>query len=271
MAFEIIPASKLVVPLELVLRPTSIVTAACVFEGLGNATGVSAAVVDHEGRRLAIVHASTRIEGNSLTAHFRFALPPGEYMLNSRGSDYYPPFSIPLSIKPGEREADFGTMPVVTSGLFRLRGQPAPELKVKWRAGAESALADMRGNVVVLDFWGYWCVPCVREMPQLMDIAERFKDQPVKWVAIHDPSLSSFEELDQQLAGFETDAWGGRKLSLTTVIDLPEKEGDETGVTGIQYGVQRWPTLVLIDQQGRVAGPAIKDDLTERIEALLKD
>jgi thiol-disulfide isomerase/thioredoxin len=140
----------------------------------------------------------------------KLRLPEGTYRLNSRRSAFYSDFSVPLVIEQEQQQLDFGSLAVEAKGLSSLIGKPAPELRVKTRSGRELSIADMRGDVVVLDFWGHWCIPCVRDMPELMRVAEQFKERPVRWLAVHNPSLSSFDEMDKKMANTRH-PWQGRQ------------------------------------------------------------
>ena len=63
-------------------------------------------------------------------------------------------------------------------------GKPAPDFTLKDINGKDVKLADLKGNVLVFDFWATWCPPCVAAMPGLNELAEEMKDQGVKVVAI---------------------------------------------------------------------------------------
>ena len=62
----------------------------------------------------------------------------------------------------------------------------------------------------------------------------------------------------------------GRKLSWHTVLDRPDDDGGQRGATISRYGVRYWPTIVLIDQQGKVVGPVEKEHLEPAIRKLLE-
>lgn len=66
----------------------------------------------------------------------------------------------------------------IPSPLAALVGKPGQELDgvVEWK-GTPTKPADCKGKYVLLDFWGYWCHPCVQLMPNLMELHERFKDK----------------------------------------------------------------------------------------------
>ena len=149
--------------------------------------------------------------------------------------------------------------------IIALTGRPAPELRrVKgWDNGGPTTLADLRGKVVLLDFWGHWCGPCLAAMPELMALHDEFAGRGLEIIAVHDDSVASVAEMNAKLAGVPDDpdlGWGGRRLPFRVALD----GGGETriagtanltsGATTAAYGVQRWPTTVLIGRDGDVIG-----------------
>ena len=95
-----------------------------------------------------------------------------------------------------------------------LIGKVAPELRqIKaWKNGAPTTLENLRGKWVLLDFWGYWCGPCVGSMPDLMKLHEEFGDKGLVVIAVHDDSVDSVEELDKNLEATKKGLWKGRDL-----------------------------------------------------------
>ena len=66
-----------------------------------------------------------------------------------------------------------------------MAGKPAPEIDATdLDTGKPVRLADFRGKVVVLDFWGYWCGPCTGSMPHLVALHRKFAGRPVAVVAL---------------------------------------------------------------------------------------
>src|SRR5262245_14454020 len=69
-----------------------------------------------------------------------------------------------------------------------LEGKAPPELKVKeWMntGGKELKLADLKGKVVVLDFWGTWCGPCRAAMPHMKELYAKHKDKGLVVIGVH--------------------------------------------------------------------------------------
>jgi thiol-disulfide isomerase/thioredoxin len=204
-----------------------------------------------------------------LRVDFQLRIPPGEYLIKSEQTSHHSGFTIPVTIPSGKAELDLGTKSVSPTGLVALKGKPAPELKLQWRPGQEESWEKLRGKVVVLDFWGTWCGPCVAGMPELMDVAAQFGDQPVMWLSVHTPNLKSFDELDREIAICLENSWNNRAFPFTTVLDTPVDDSEYSGQTSRSYNIAEWPTLVVVDQQGKVVGPVHTNKLADTIAQLL--
>lgn len=63
-------------------------------------------------------------------------------------------------------------------------GEPAPDFAVTLRSGEKLHLADLKGQVVVLNFWATWCVPCRTELPLLDTYYRRMKQHGMRVLAI---------------------------------------------------------------------------------------
>src|SRR4029079_12949923 len=105
--------------------------------------------------------------------------------------------------------------------LASLKGQPAPELRqIKgWKNGEPTTLEKLRGRWVLLDFWGYWCGPCVGAMPELVKLYDDFAKQGLTIIAVHDDSVASIAEMDEKLAPIKKELWGGHDLPFLIALD----------------------------------------------------
>jgi len=204
------------------------------------------------GRRL--------FECSGWNQRFEFFLPPGQYELLAYGEEVDDAKST-IEIEPGQSELRMEIdLPANRPAI--LCGRPAPELRnIKgWKNGDPVKLADLRGKVVILDFWGFWCGPCLLGMPKLMELHGKYADKGLVIIAVHDDSLDSIDELDAKLAKARETLWNGRDLPFHIALD----GGGETaiegstqkahGATTAAYGVTMFPTALVIDSQGKLVG-----------------
>ncbi len=121
-------------------------------------------------------------------------------------------------------------------------GDSAPEWKVAaWSDDRSRKLADFRGKVVVLDFWGTWCGPCLQAVPMMKELEKKYKGQGVVFLSIHTAGtqMKQVQELMRQL---EWDVPAG----------LDEGEDAAGGTTVQRYGVEAFPNVVVVDRGGKV-------------------
>ncbi len=110
----------------------------------------------------------------------------------------------------------------------------APDFTYRDEAGVERQLSDLRGQVVLLNFWATWCQPCVYEMPFLQAVHEQLPDDAMI-LAI------SIGEKPETVAAFVTEH------GLTMPILL-----DQDGTIGQDYRVNKLPTSVILDGEGKM-------------------
>ena len=111
--------------------------------------------------------------------------------------------------------------------------RPAPEFSVQ-DSGRTVALKDLRGKVVVLNFWATWCPPCVEELPSLVAMQAQMRDQ----VTVFAVSVDEDEEAYRQ---FLVD----HRVDLLTVRDPSQKSNR-------LYGTVKFPESYIIDPAGIV-------------------
>jgi peroxiredoxin len=136
---------------------------------------------------------------------------------------------------------------VVGGGLNRFRpspqsaglaevGQPAPDFCLETVPGGQACLADYRGQVVLLNFWATWCVPCRAEMPELQEAYRHYQQRGFQVLAIN------LQEGPGEVEPFM------QELGLTFPALL-----DRDGALSRQYLVRALPASLLIDRQGKIA------------------
>ena len=122
-------------------------------------------------------------------------------------------------------------------------GAMAPDWDLKrWSDGKERKIADYRGKVLVLDFWGVWCGPCVKAIPSMQALAEKYQEKGVVFLGIHTPD----GEFDQIGKLKKLHGW-----TAPSGIDRGTSNAD--GTTSMAYGIRGYPSLLIIDRQGKVA------------------
>jgi thiol-disulfide isomerase/thioredoxin len=73
--------------------------------------------------------------------------------------------------------------------------QDAPEFTLRNVLGGELKSADLKGKVIILDFWATWCVPCKMEIPEYNKLRVKLKDQGVEFVGVTFDSGASVENI----------------------------------------------------------------------------
>lgn len=138
-------------------------------------------------------------------------------------------------------------------------GKPAFEFDAKTLADRPTKLADYKGKVVVLDFWYRGCGWCIKAMPQMNELATDFQTEPVAILGMNtDTKKADAEFVVKEMA-----------LKYPTVCIDREIPG--------KYGVQGFPTLIIIDQEGVVRDmhvgytPKLREQVGQKIRELLRE
>jgi peroxiredoxin len=118
---------------------------------------------------------------------------------------------------------------------MRLIGKEAPDFDLRKLDGTPCQLSDFEGKILVLDFWATWCGPCIRSMPQIVQLSRQYYDAGVEVVFIN------LEESEERIRGFL------EKMELNPTIAM-----DLDGSVSKQYAVQAIPQTVVIDRAGVV-------------------
>jgi len=150
-------------------------------------------------------------------------------------------------------------VPVVTAAALSLAGlsatgppaararpdTPAPELaNDSWlNADHPLRLAQLRGRVVLLNFWVFTCGNCTRTVPSLVGFDERYRDRGLTIIGIHTPEFPPYSgEHDKENVDRALRAYG---------INYPVAQ-DNDRRTWDAYDIHYWPSFVLIDRRGRI-------------------
>ncbi len=149
--------------------------------------------------------------------------------------------------------------PVAAGGSAAgLAGARVPEVVFETLEGGTARLSDLAGRVVVVNFWGTWCAPCRRELPELVDLGHAFAGRGVAVVGIAIDSGEPGEIREfADTYGVDYEIW----MSTT-----------EVAIT--EFNAVGYPYTLLIDREGFIRneylGAQTLDSLTPAVEALLE-
>ena len=135
-------------------------------------------------------------------------------------------------------------------------GNRAPDFTVTRINGEAVSLADLRGEVVLLNFWGTWCGPCRREMPEFQNVYEAYQDQGFTILAL------AVRDNEAAVRAFQ-DEFG---LTFPLALDTGNQIND-------QYGIRQQPSTLIIDQEGVIVfknfGIVLESQVSDVISPLL--
>ncbi|MBP8974187.1 MAG: glycosyltransferase [Anaerolineae bacterium] len=158
---------------------------------------------------------------------------------------FIPPTPLPTALPP--------TLPP----LDEVIGAPLPDLTLETLDGGAIRPGDLAGQIVVLNFWATWCVPCQREMPLLQQLQDERAD--VRVITITDPHLGQTERAIREFLA---------RYTLTLPVALAEEDGPLFRL----FEVAQLPTTVFVDREGivrfRHLGELSEDDLSAMLSQL---
>lgn len=137
----------------------------------------------------------------------------------------------------------------------------APELDggIAWlNTDRPLSLRELRGSVVILDFWTYCCINCMHVLPTLRAIEERHRHEPVVVIGIHSGKFDA-----------ERDPLRIKEAVRRYDVRHPVVVDDEMDIWS-RYGVRSWPTLVIVRPDGTIAAIAPGEPELEVFDAFIK-
>src|SRR4051812_5631393 len=152
--------------------------------------------------------------------------------------------------------ATFGLSPAPTNGGEAKARPQAPELEggVAWLNSSKAlTIDDLKGRVVLLDFWTLCCINCIHTLPDLAKLEAKYPGVLVV-IGVHTPKFDN-----------EKDTESIKKAILRYEIHHPVVN-DEKMAIWRRYGVRSWPTLVLIDAEGNVVAKGAGEGLYEALD-----
>lgn len=124
-----------------------------------------------------------------------------------------------------------------------VEGAVAPDFTLKDLQGKDLTLSSLRGKYVVLDFWGSWCGWCIKGIPDMKKYYEKYKDR-------------------MEILGVDCNDTEEKWKAAVEKHELPwlhVRNTDEADIT-VKYGIQGYPTKIVIDPEGKVAKIVVGED-----------
>jgi peroxiredoxin len=137
---------------------------------------------------------------------------------------------------------------------------PAPDFTLKSRSGENVKLSELRGQVVLINFWASWCGPCRQEMPLLDQIYQQYGALGFTLLGVN----------------VEQDTADAERMLKDTPVTFPILFDAENRVSRL-YDVTAMPSTVLVDRDGKVRfvhrgyQPGHEDEYQAQIRALVRE
>lgn len=123
-------------------------------------------------------------------------------------------------------------------------------------------LKDLKGKVVIIDFWTYGCINCIHVLEDFRKLEKKYGEK-IAIIGIHTPKFDNEKNLETL-----------RRIVVRYGIEHPVVN-DINSIMAQQYGMRAWPTQFLIDPQGKILGRIVGegnyDLFVENIDKLLKE
>ena len=168
-----------------------------------------------------------------------------------------------------------GPLAVLSEGISRLtsggqtigtrsmteetKAATAPELSSgEWINSEPLTLKSLHGRVVLIEFWTFACYNCRNTLPTVKKWEAQYRDKGLTIIGVHTPELDyerNIDNLRREVAAL------GIKYPVVTDNDYS---------TWKAYGVEAWPTVFLLDKQGRVRWTHVGEGAYEETEAAIK-
>jgi thiol-disulfide isomerase/thioredoxin len=200
----------------------------------------------------------------STDAQFDFWLPPGTYQIQGYGSSDVAQHKREVTLDAAKPDLNIGAIDLAASQIAKLKGKEAPSLLATDARGVNKSvqIADYKGKWVALEFWGYWCGPCVSgALPRMMEIYDDHQEERDKFVVltVHAPDTKGFPDLDEKVKPVVRDIWAGRMIPFPILLDA-DSQIQQT------FGVSHWPTTLLFDPEGKLIGEVQPDTLESKLK-----
>ena len=148
----------------------------------------------------------------------------------------------------------------IAASLPKLRQAPDWDNQT-WLNTAPTKLGDLKGKVVLVEFWTFECINCQNVLPAMRQYYDQFHDKDFAMISFHDPEFSAEKDWNNVTQAVKDD-----QIKYAVAQDNDFK-------TWNAYGVNAWPTWFLVDKQGIIRykhiGEGAYDETALDIQALL--
>ena len=135
----------------------------------------------------------------------------------------------------------------------------APELASgEWINSQPLKLNDLRGRVVLIEFWTFGCINCRNTLPFVKSWHDRYRERGLTVIGVHSPEFD--EERDVEHVRREVSSLG---ITYPVVTD-------NDYLTWNAYKVEAWPTIFLLDKQGRIRWKRVGEGDYDEAERLIQ-
>jgi peroxiredoxin len=135
-------------------------------------------------------------------------------------------------------------------------GSAPPDFSARDISGRKVTLSELKGKVILLEFWATWCPPCRVEVPNLLEINRKFKSKQFVMISV------SLDRDLQAARKFVAD----KQMDWVHIIDAEAGQKIAT-----LYQVEYIPSTFVIDRKGMIESSQLRgDELKNKIAALLK-
>jgi peroxiredoxin len=147
-----------------------------------------------------------------------------------------------------------------SSGWAASESSPAPDFTLKSRSGENIKLSELRGDVVMVNFWASWCGPCRQEMPLLEQLYGRYQGMGFTLLGVNVDEEP--EAADKML----------KEIPVTFPVLY-----DPTNKVSKQYQVKAMPSTFMVDRDGNIRylhkgyKPGYEEEYQQQIRSLLKE
>jgi peroxiredoxin len=137
---------------------------------------------------------------------------------------------------------------------------PAPDFTLKSNSGKNIKLSELRGQVVMINFWASWCGPCRQEMPLLNQLYQRYEPMGFTLLGVN----------------VEEDSAAADKVLKEIPVDFPVLYDNRNQVSET-YQVRAMPSTILIDRDGKVRylhkgyKPGYEEDYQKQVRELIRE